>query len=79
MVASSTAAFCKGFSSGYGSSMAAASGHLVAVAPGVGASFVQNGATTGVLFVVVFGHGGLNGVVHVSSSVLSGSLGVALS
>lgn len=60
----------------HGFSMTARFGHLVAVSPGVGASFVHDGATCGVLFVVIFGHGGLNGVVDVGSSIQSGSLGV---
>jgi len=77
MVASGAAAPGEGFSV-RDLTMAAASGHLVAVAPGIGASFVQNGATSGVLFVVVFAHARLNGVVDVSSSVRSGSLGVGL-
>jgi len=74
-VARCTAALSQGFHA-HGFSMTARFGHLPAVSPGVGASFVHDGATSGVLFVVIFGHGGLNGVVDVGSSVQSGSLGV---
>lgn len=78
VVARCTAALGHGFSA-HDSSMAATSGHFVAVTPGIGASFIHNGATGGVLLVVVLGHGRLNGVVNVGSSVQSGSDGVALS